>query len=75
MIADATAGACLGCPQFDDARLAQTQNHACPLQEECGYEHPDRSKDQEKLGCNNEIDNEEAVGDPGKHLRSRQRHE
>ncbi len=72
MIAHARTPADAQYPQVEKARLMPAQHHACQMNGHTSEQGQDRAKNQEKLGTQDAIDDEEAVGHPGKHLRSRE---
>lgn len=74
MIADTAAAVRAGQPQIDRPRLIETQQHAEPMDDQRRNNDPDGSEDEEQLGSDYEIDDKIAVGDAGKHLRSRKSH-
>jgi hypothetical protein len=60
-------------PQVEEARLMPAQNHAREMDCHTSQQREDRPKNQEKLGTQDAVDDEEAVSHAGKHLRTRER--
>lgn len=75
MIGNAPAIARTRKPDIDDPWLLEAIERSCAVQDQCRHQHPKRLEDEEQFGCQNRVDDEEAVSDAGKHLRTRQRHE
>lgn len=72
-IAHARTAADLGKPKVEEARLAEAQQHAREMNDQSDEQRPDRLEDQEEFGRDHRIGDEIAIGDPGEHLRPRQR--
>lgn len=62
-------------PEVEDARFLKAGEHADAVDRQRRQQHPPGAEDQEQLDADNRVDHEEGVGDTGKHLRARQRHE
>jgi len=73
MIAHARTPADAQNPKIEEARLMPAQHHTRQMNGRTGEQSQNRPKNQEKLGTQDAVDDEEAVGHPGKHLRPRKR--
>lgn len=75
MILDPRTLADTGQPEIEKAWLADAQDDAGQMDQDCGEQHPSRFEQQEKLRCNDSVHGEIAVRNPCKHLRARKGYE
>ncbi len=75
MVSDPRTGPHARQPQIENARLAQTGEHARYVDCQRCQQNLERAENQKQLDREDRVQNEERIGDPGEHLRARQRGE